>query len=342
MFSACVQQSLRGPSARAAAAVLVLLAAGCKSGGSWNAKPSWWSLGSDDPAKAATAPATDVAKPSTTAKPYPTTSTPEGYVIEGGQRDGAAQAVAATSAPTTPATPPAAVTYGAKPIDPPAYASAPPAAAVPPAGPSGLSSISPQVGPYAAPPAATPVPDQPLPSAAAAFSAPPQPDPAAAVAMPAPPADGRFGAAGARVADARGGDAWPASSAMPPTAVSPESRYASGGGSRFASPATPPDQPAALQFTTPPVPSAVEPAPSTMPAALPAAVPAPVAAPPSAAPAFPPATPPAVPMRRPDAGYRPAGTSNYRPGSKILAGADEPPRAAGGVMPASFEEPASP
>lgn len=343
MFSACVQQSLRGPSVRAAAAVLVLLAAGCKSGGSWNAKPSWWSFGSDDPAKAATAPSTDVAKPSTTAKPYPTTSTPEGYVIEGGQRDGTVQAVAGATAPTTPAAPPAAVTYGAKPVDPPAYASAPPAAAVPPAGPSGLSSISPQVGPYAAPPGATPVPDQPLPSAAAAFAAPPQPDPAASVAMPAPPADGRFGAAGARVADARGGDAWAASSAMPATAVSPESRYATGGGSRFTSPAAMPDQPAALQFNPPPLtPAAAEQAPSAMPDALPATMPAPVATPPSAAPAFPPATPPAVPMRRPDAGYRPAGTSNYSPGSKILAGAEGQPPTAGGVMPASFQEPASP
>lgn len=342
MFSACVQQSLRGPSVRAIAAVLVLLAAGCKSGGSWNAKPSWWSLGSDDPAKVATAPSTDVAKPSTTAKPYPTTSTPEGYVIEGSQRDGSTQAVAATTAPTTPATPPAAVTYGSKPVEPPSYASAPPTSTAPPAGASGLSSISPQVGPYAAPPAATPVPDQPLPSAATAFASPTQPDPASAVAMPAPPAEGRFGAPAARVADARGGDAWAASSAMPPTAVSPESRYAAGGGSRFASPAAPQDQPASLPFTTPlTAPSAVEPPPSTMPAALPAAVPAPVAAPPSAAPAFPPATPPAVPMRRPDAGYRPAGTSSYRPGSKILAGADDQPQAAG-VVPASFQEPASP
>ena len=141
MFSACVQQSLRGRAVRAAAAVLILLAAGCKSGGSWNAKPSWWSLGSDDPAKAATAPSTDIVKPSTTSSRYPTTSTPEGYVIEGGQRDGGAQTVAATTAPATPAAAAAAVTYGTKPVDPPAFASAPAAPATPPAAASGGTSL---------------------------------------------------------------------------------------------------------------------------------------------------------------------------------------------------------
>jgi hypothetical protein len=48
MSSAWVQQSLRGPVGRAAVAALILVASGCKSGSSWTAKPSWWSLGSDD------------------------------------------------------------------------------------------------------------------------------------------------------------------------------------------------------------------------------------------------------------------------------------------------------
>lgn len=78
----------RFPSARfvaAAAAVAVACASpGCKSGSSWAAKPSWWTFGNDDPAKLADAPpaATDVAMPSATSKPYPTTTTPEGYVME--------------------------------------------------------------------------------------------------------------------------------------------------------------------------------------------------------------------------------------------------------------------
>lgn len=336
MFSACVQQSLRGPAVRAAAAFLVLLAAGCKSGASWNAKPSWWSLGSDDPAKAVSAPATDVVKPSATSKQYPTTSTPEGYVIEGSQKEGAAQTVAATAVQPPPATPPAAITYGSKPVEPPAFASTPAASAAPPAA-AGLSSISPQVGPYAAPPAAAPVPDQPLPSTGDAFASAPRQEPFAAATAPPAATDSPFGAGGARVADARAGEAWAAPAAVPPATPSTESRYAAGGGSRFASPGAPPEQPAALQFSPPPAaPSAVEAAP----AALPAAMPAPAAAPPSMTPAVPAATPPAVPVRRPDSGYRPAGTSNYRPGSRILAGAEEPPQA--GVVPASFQAPASP
>jgi hypothetical protein len=49
-------------------------------------KPSWWSFGGSaaaDPAELASAPAFegDVKKPSDSAKPYPTTTTPNGYVL---------------------------------------------------------------------------------------------------------------------------------------------------------------------------------------------------------------------------------------------------------------------
>lgn len=332
MMSASSQQSFLGSSGRVVAALLVLLAAGCKSGSSWNAKPSWWSLGGDDPAKLASAPpaAGDVAKPSATAKPYPTTSTPEGYVLENAQRGGASPAVAATTAPASPPTAPAAVTYGSKPTEPTGLASAPPAAAATSAQPSGPSSISPQVGLYGAPPAAPPAADQPLPTAAAAFATTPPTDPAMASAPPSAPIDSRFGTAGARVADARGSDAW----AQPPAAApaAPESRYAASGGSRFTS-AAPASEPPATSFQLQP--PTAEPAPAAMP--MPAAGQLPAAAPASGSL---PAAAPAVPTRRPDPGYRPGGTSSYRHSRTILAGSDETTPT--GVTPVSYETPASP
>jgi hypothetical protein len=61
--------------------LLAVAAVGCKSGSSWTAKPSWWTFGGsgEDPAKLAAAPpaTTDATKPSATAKPYPTTTTPQ-------------------------------------------------------------------------------------------------------------------------------------------------------------------------------------------------------------------------------------------------------------------------
>jgi hypothetical protein len=335
MISASSQQSLFGTACRAAAAVLVLLAVGCKSGSSWTAKPSWWSFGGDDPAKLASAPPApgDVAKPSSTAKPYPTTSTPEGYVLENAQRSGDAPAVAASPVVTSPATPPAVVTYGAKPAQPPALAATSPAA--PPAAdqPSGLSSISPQVGPYAAPPATPPVSDQPLPTTAASFATAPPAEPAMAAVPPTAAIDSRFGGAGPRVADARGSDAWSQPPAAAPAAT--DSRYSAGGGSRFSNASAAPPTSPAMPFPPPsgaePLPGAVPP-PAAMPVPVPAAVPAVVpAAPPSAA--------PPMPTKRADPGYRPGGTSSYRPSRTILAGDDS---AAGSVTPVSYEAPASP
>lgn len=328
----------RFPSARCIAAAMALavalVAPGCKSGSSWTAKPSWWKFGSDDPAKLADAPpsSTDVAKPSATQKPYPTTTTPEGYVLENTQRAGATQQVAAAAAPAAPATPPAAVTYGSQPAPatPPAAEFAA-ARAAPPSQPSGLSSIAPQVGPYGAPPSSTPaVPEQSLPSGASSFTAtaPPAAPPAAAAA---------FGAEGARVADARGADSW--SQPAPPPAAVGNDRYGTGTGSRFATASFP--QPSASEPLAPP-PAAIDVPAAAVPATLPAAPPgSPPAAVPAAIPAAAPTGAPPIPTRRPEAGYyRPGGTSNYRPTRSLLAGDDTATPAA--VTPAAFESPAGP
>ena len=154
MASASLQRVGFGPTARGLLVVLLAVAAvGCKSGSSWTAKPSWWTFGGsgEDPAKLAAAPpaTTDATKPSATAKPYPTTTTPEGYVMENAQRAAQTQVAASTSqAPTTPASEPTAVTYGSKP--PAAATPSPPSQmAAAGAGAGNLSGIAPQVGPYA-------------------------------------------------------------------------------------------------------------------------------------------------------------------------------------------------
>lgn len=109
---------------------------------------------------------------------------------------------------------------------------------------------------------------------------------------------------------------------MPPT------RYASAPGSRFGG--------SSLGGGVPPAPVA-EPLPPSMPAAAqqPVAPPMPVAPPLPGAPPLP--TPPAnAPPRRPDPGYRPGGTSSYRPTRAILV--DTAPADSTPVRPASFEE----
>jgi hypothetical protein len=341
------QESVRGRAAGGAVVLVVALATGCKSGTSSSMTPSWWSFGSskaDNAALASAPPApTDVTKPSSTAKPYPTTTTPEGYVLESGKQSPGQVAVASAAVAERAPTEPVAVTYGSTP--PAATAAATPA--TPATATSSLSSITPQVGPYGAAPQSSLGPDQPLPtpSSPAFAAAPPAAVPAAAAAVSAPPAaapESRFGGAGTRVADARGADGW----AAPPPAATPaapgDSRYA-GGGSRFsaidaaamtappaaatpafgAAPATP------AEFAPPP---AAPPVTAAPPATLP---PAPAAVPPSSpvVPSAPPGTPP-TPTRRPDPGYRPGGTSSYRPSRTILAGDSGTD---GGVRQVSFQ-----
>jgi hypothetical protein len=322
-------------------------AAGCKSGTSWTAKPSWWTFGGGTPdaAKLADAPpAGDVSKPSATAKPYPTTSTPEGYVLSDKQRVEQASAAAVPQSPPPAAT---AVTYGSTPPPPPT-ASTPavpqgPAAGLPAGG--GLSSITPQVGPYGSPSAGSSAIDS-LPATASAAAAPPvapmqQPaasayPAAAAIPAAAVPAEQRFGSPAERVADARSAPSW-----QPPAETAPQasgSRYDTATGSRFSGGgfSAPPPTPAADPFAGQAPAAMLPPAASSLPAAAGATLSPPAVPPPPAMPAtLPPAAAPSVPTRRPDPGYRPGGTSSYRPSRTILAGGTDAVDSA--VQPASYQ-----
>jgi hypothetical protein len=245
-------------------------------------------------------------------------------VVENAQRAGQSQVATASPQPQPPAES-AVVTYGTKPpapVEPPAAA---PQIAASSGATGGLSSITPQVGPYGSVPGAAAPADQSLPSSSGGFAS------AAPAAIPAA-AGAAFGAglqpegAATRVADARGAESWGTSAASPPPAAG-DSRYG-GTGSRFAGGAVAAPA-AAASFAAPPI----EPPPAA-PAVMPAAMPAigPTATPSSLA--------PPTPTRRPDPGYRPGGTSTYRPSRTILAGetGSEP----GGIQPVSFEAAAVP
>lgn len=329
------------------AACLVFVASGCKSGASLSKPSSWWTLGgSKDPAQLASAPpfadggTTDgnVAKPSSMASPYPTTTTPQGYVMNDAK-------VAPASAPTTarasaqqlpnyPSTDDAApVTYGQPVPTPMMYPDTAEMAGAAAAG-GAVGGIATQAGPYAT----VTVPNQ-----APTAVAPATPE---TVVAPSRIADSRMGSSfGDSVAPAAtqsppspGGFA--GQPAVPPA---PESRYGDAnpnrfGASRFG---------AGAAAAAPPATSVAEPpAFSNNPAApFPAAAsPAPVSPAPASADPLPsspagssiPATPP---RRRPDPGYRPGGTSSYRPSSSILVGG---PNADPAVRAASFNAPAEP
>jgi hypothetical protein len=314
----------------ALAALVTPAGSGCKMGTA-GTKPSWWAFGgtpSSEAEKLAAAPSFSggVDKPSASAKPYPTTSTPGSYVLDDATK-GTAPAVAAAT------TTPAAVTYGATPPptrpDPVALATSPAVAdtSTPP-----LGSITPQVGPYAGlpaePPTATAANSElpPLQAIAGdqrlttpAFGATAQPEVGFAPPAASTPAP-------QRVADARGSSAWPA----PPTAGG---RYDGNAPSRFGSAAV--DQPLPPPAAASVLPAALDPLP-------PAAVPSPAApssfpSPPAAVPA--PAAPGGPVRRRADPDYRPGGTSSYRPSRAILAG-DPPPAEPGAVRTVGFETPA--
>lgn len=307
------QRFLRPLGPRAAVVILAALATGCKTG-SWGAKPSWWSFGGPAPAGSSLTAApsfdADPTKPSEVAKPYPTTSTPEGYALDGGAKT-AAPALAAT-----PAVEPAAITYGTT----VAARAEQPEPSFQPTSPAAPAAVGPQVGPYASlqQPAAAAPPNASDPAAAAmaGFGAAPafeaEPPPAAQPTMPGVPPTGT------RVADARGSAGWSA----PPAAASPglvdgDNRYGQANGSRFGGGFAPAAQPA---FEPNP---SLDPAPGLDPApAVPAAM---GSAPPLGQPQ---PSPPAAsalpgglapPARRPDPGYRPGGTSSYRPNRAILA-----------------------
>jgi len=340
----------------------VVPAVGCKTGTSFT-KPSGWTIGGTPKADAdalASAPpyGGDIKKPSESAKQYPTTSTPSGYVITGtaspsdavAQQFQAAQQQAPVVYGTTPPALPAATAVAAAP------SSAIPQQPAP-------TSIAPQVGPYAALAGdSIPPPGQPLPpiSPSTTSSNPGTPSMAGAgmasmPSMTATPAEtalpntgySNFSAPTAspiptaspapRMADARAAD--PAA-AIPAAALPVEqpayggSRYPTSTGSRFGSAEAASFSPAA---GFPPASSA---APTEAGFPPPAAVaplgsPATVSPPASAAPGL--LQPSAQPVRRPDPGYRPGGTSSYRTSRTILADDSAAPAA---VRTASYDEPA--
>jgi hypothetical protein len=318
-------------------ALPAIVATGCKSG-SWGAKPSWWSFGGTAPASSLTAAPTfegDVTKPSEAAKPYPTTETPAAYSLTDSTRTDPS---ADTAGPNSAVLDPTIVTYGSSP--PPADPTAPPqaaatAATAQPAAPG----VGPQVGPYAS---LQPTPEAAGTSDAAAaatagFAAAP------AFGQAAPPAQDRYASADPRLTGAGGSSTW--AGAAPP-AADPDSRYAAATGSRFGGGGQPPfQQPPAnpeplstpgmgsISETAGPVPSAAGPSIDPAPTAVrpPASPPAAPAAPAAAGDVLPGGIAP--PRRRQDPGYRPGGTSSYRPNRAILAGEES----AGGVVPASFE-----
>lgn len=354
----------RGPGAASRAALAVALigcvlpAVGCKTGSSFT-KPSWWTFGGtpkDADSLAAAPPyGGDIKKPSESAKPYPTTSTPSGYVITGSTSPGDAAAQQfQTAQPQAP------VVYGSTPApqSTPAAATASMASA-PQQSPA--SSIAPQVGPYAALAGDTiPPPGQPLPpiSPATMPSMAAAPSMQGMPGMPSTPAEATLPNAAysnfsstaaspapveqppARMADARLAD--PAA-ALPAAALSAEaaayggSRYSTSTGSRFsgaeAASFSPPAATPPASYGTP-APTAFPPAPaSAAPAAGPAGVP-------PGSPAAPGLLQPSIqPVRRPDPVYRPGGTSSYRPSRAILA--DDSAPASSAVRTAAYDEPAA-
>ena len=290
-------------------------AAGCRGGATSFAAPSWWSLGGTnlaDAAKLTAAPpfegkAGAIEKPSVSATPYPTTTTPTSYDV------------ADLAKGSTGATPPALVVAAEQ--QPVIYGTTPPPQAAQPAAVAG-NPIPPkigeaQVGPYASlsgQPASSTPPMAPA-TASAPLSAPmtQSKEPQAASAGSAFPATAGYEPAVTRVADSRGADPYrlPAgpSDALPADAEA--SRYSNS--SRFGGGQNP----------------AVSAPPSTVPFT------------PMAAPTAPMAAPTAPPVRRPDPGYRPASTSSYRPSEAIFveSAPASPPSA---VRTAAYEVPALP
>ena len=323
---------------------------GCKSGMSMT-KPSWWSFGGGggDTAKLAAAPAFsgDTKKPSESNSPYPTTSTPNGYVITGSAAPGSAAATPAAQA--------------AAPVGPVVYGSTPPPTAAPAAGmavtaPAATQPgvVAAQTGPYATLAGETiPPPGQPLPPIAP-ISASPSPAASAAIPSAATTLDSPAAGAGysnfssgataatateppaARMADARAFDPAPVA---PPAGLPPEAaaagygtgRYATQSASRFSSGGS--TAASSASYGQPPADAGFPPADAALPAN------SPPAGAPVAQPGLLPQSPSQPPVRRPDPGYRPFKTGSYRPSGAILA--DDAPPAPAAVRTASYEEPAA-
>jgi len=337
-----------------AAALLgcVLTGTGCKTGTTF-AKPSWWTFGGGPKAEAdalASAPpyGGDIKKPSESAKPYPTTSTPNGYVMAGTAppADTPSQAIPAAVAQ-------APVVYGTTRPPVAAAPAAPTATAAVSTPPS--SAIAPQVGPYSSAGASVggdqiPPPGQPLPPIAPSMPSP-MPSMAGGPGMAAttpPPVAADVGTPAAgyssfqspsaaaspppRLADSRASDpaaAIPAAALPVEPAAVGGSRYSSAAGSRFSAGGEAASFSPAVAV---PPPAYDRPAESMLPPAAPPA---------GVSPGVMPATPGLLqpspgPVRRPDPGYRPGGTSSYRPSRVILA--DDAAPASNTVRTAAYEE----
>lgn len=363
-------------------AVLALATTGCKSGSSMG--NSWWAfgMGGPDPAALAEAPPFegDLTKPSATATPYPTTSTPESYALAAGDTPAASQPPPAAGSLAKTTQPP--VTYGttpppaaATPAQPPMTPAAPGATAV--AANSPEPGMGPQVGPYQTIPAtgspaataATPSPatfgnrteaDPLLPQPSSRFASQPSPGGLAGAPPAAPPAGSRFSSvASQRVAEAPAAGSYAGGGSRfssPPAATAPvapmlpdrnvtpaisESRYGQAPGSAFSAGGPAEQTPPAGGFPRGPAQPAEFPGASQFPGAT---ADEPIA--PAGSPQLP-APPPS--SRRRDPGYRPGGTSSYRAAEPVYAerGAPAapsgpPPLSANDVKPASFETQLSP
>ena len=354
-------------------AVLAVLATGCKTGSSMS--NSWWSFGMGGPDAATLAEAPpfegDLTKPSATATPYPTTSTPESYAIAGDEAPAIGQPP--TAAGTLAQTPQPPVTYGATP--PPAAPSAQPAMTPPESGANAIAAnspeagVGPQVGPYQTIPSASPAPvatpplngmaeqaaaEQAL-SPSIRFGSPPVQQGLAGSSQMTPPANSRFSSvadqrvAAAPAAGAYGGGSRFSSPPAVAAAVAPmlpergeaagtasQSRYGEAGNSAFGGGGPSASSNASLGSVADPSQPAGFPAASRFPEG---GTDTPIA--PSESPQLP-APPPS--SRRRDPGYRPGGTSSYRAAEPIYADRglsatplDTLPITPSGVKPASFD-----
>lgn len=311
--------------------VLIACGTGCKSGTSMGTSWGSFGMGGPDPATLAEAPAFegDTTKPSANAQPYPTTSTPDSYVLQATDQslpDGAGdQSARGMVAATTPP-PQSPVTYGSTPpTDQPTTPS-----------PSTVAAVSPQaqVGPYQTVPTANADAPDTLASASGA-SALGASAPAAfgttsrfstnsslSATPPPPVASGRFsGLEDQRVAGLQPSSTMAGSRfSSPPAVASPVAPAFSqaepsttSATSRFSQMPSSPGSPEAsfrkTQLDTQQSASATT---SSQESSLTAPQSHPLLEDPMQVPPVPPTS------RRPDPGYRPGGTSSYQPASPII------------------------
>ena len=342
--------------------VVGMSASGCKTG-TTSANKSWWPLTGTSNAekeKLATAPLFEAnpKKPSESATPYPTTSTPNGYVVtdtpDASTKAKEKSEVALISTPQRP------ITYGSSPSTTASHLESKPA--------SITTGLGPQVGPYASKPLDSPLANPGASSPSGSFSQSPSAPPRPSSGFGSSIGSSEFASPAASPSEALMSGGAAGSTAPPaarmadtryPDPVGNGSRYSSGSPSRFgsaedASATRSPAQeyPAAQASTaTPPLqglspnPSAIAQPPYGTGSISPAATnprafesPAPAADAPRQKEAS--GNSPGVPTRRADPGYRPGGTSSYKPTRSLLVDESQPPPS--GVRTVSFETPLRP